>query len=279
MRGELNQSAAAVGAVCLGCLYPHLEMGDTTATVHSASGGAHATGGATSASGGATGTNVPVATGGSTSVCTPKRATGAPALIDNLTDSSDAILTNDGRLGYWFTYNDGTGAQTPVPYVVSQQPFTATNGQACTSGSGFKTWGAGMGLSFNTSVDGQTLCTYDASRFQGVTFTLSGQVTSGQLRLIVKMAATTPPQYGGTCVPPAGTSVSSYCDSQYNIKLAPTATPQFVQVKFSQLAQDSWGLRATWDPTTLIGLNWEVSLASSTDATFSNVCVDDVSFF
>jgi hypothetical protein len=265
MSQKLRGLGAAASLICLGCLYPNLEMGSPAASAAGGKGGTTGKGGSPA--------------GGGPTACTSKRATGSPTLIDDLNDNSDEILNNDGRFGYWFTYNDGTGTQIPAPFDFTGIPFAPTNGKACHSGSGFSTWGAGMGLSLNTNYGGHTMCTYDASVFHGVSFTLSGSVTSGAAMFIVKLASVTPPEYGGTCTPPSGTSVSSYCDDHFQTPIAPTTTPQVVQVQFTHLAQSSWGLLTTWDPTTILALQWVVANGSSSPAAFSDFCVDNVSFF
>ena len=68
--------------------------------------------------------------------CSDYVAKGSPGLVDDLNDGNGYILENDGRSGGWYTYNDGTGIQTPAgappgpPYVCEPETFAPTNGQA-----------------------------------------------------------------------------------------------------------------------------------------------------
>jgi len=56
-------------------------------------------------------------------LCSDVVAKGSPGLVDDLNDGDGYIFNNDGRRGVWYTYNDGTGNQTPAgtppgpPYV------------------------------------------------------------------------------------------------------------------------------------------------------------------
>jgi hypothetical protein len=189
-------------------------------------------------------------------------------------------LTNDGRHGYWFTFNDGTGTETPVPYSKSRVPFAPTGGKACASGSGFTSWGADMGVSLNQPPGFDPACHYDASAYSGVTFMLSGAVQSGSLRFFVTTASTTAVADGGTC------PCTATCNDHYTISLdAPTATPRKVIVDFAQLRQRGWGTAVTWNPAEVLTLVWQIDTPSSqgtnagASANFTNLCVDDLEFF
>jgi len=41
--------------------------------------------------------------------CTPSEASGLTPLIDNMADGDTGIIPQDGRMGGWYTYGDGTG--------------------------------------------------------------------------------------------------------------------------------------------------------------------------
>jgi hypothetical protein len=110
-------------------------VGTTTAP---GAGGVVAAGGGIA---GAPGTGGVASTGGATA-CVPTKATGLHPLIDNMADGDGAILQQDGRSGGWFTFNDGSGSQQPADAAA----LAITPGWICTSGSGFTTWGAGLGV-------------------------------------------------------------------------------------------------------------------------------------
>jgi hypothetical protein len=207
---------------------------------------------------------------------------GLAPLVDDLTDGDAAILPNEGRTGYWFPYNDATvgATQTPPSWnaATCTGGVTPISGQVCTSGSGFASWGAGIGI-FLDAVGGQPPCSYDASVYSGVSFTLSGSVSMGYLRFNVMTAATSTPDNGGTC------SASSGCEDHYGISFRPSAIPQTIRLYFSDLTQEPWGLAFSWNPTKIIGFHWEVKVdyynyyGPASPVVFSNVCIDNVAFF
>ena len=62
-------------------------------------------------SGGGLSTGGTVGTGGATD-CTPSKASGLTPLIDNMADGDTGIIAQDGRMGGWYTYGDGTGTSS-----------------------------------------------------------------------------------------------------------------------------------------------------------------------
>ena len=61
-----------------------------------------------------TSTTSPTSTSG---LPNPPGVTEIPSLdlVDNFEDSNNGIYETEGRRGYWYTYNDGTGSQEPQP--------------------------------------------------------------------------------------------------------------------------------------------------------------------
>jgi hypothetical protein len=149
----------------------------------------------------------------------------------------------------------------------------------CTSGKGFSSWGAGMGVNINSGTSAIP-CLYDASVFSGISFALSGSVASGYLRFYVVTAGTTSTAYGGTCT--SGTS----CNDYFGIALLPnTSTPVTVKVPFTLLAQEGWGAAVKWDPTQILGIQLQVRVdhnnlfGPATPVDYSNICVENITFF
>ena len=220
-------------------------------------------------------------------VCVNRVATGSPKLIDDFSHVDIALPANDGRSGNWYIYNDGTvgATQTPSPYnstTCTGGPIPI-DGQMCTSGSGFSTWGTGTGVNLNSGGSLQP-CPYDVSMFTGISFSISGYVTSGYMRFQVTTSATTPTEYGGTCTSTAGGA--NGCDDHYSIAFVPhTSSPVAMNVPFSLLAQEGWGATAKWNPKEVLAIQWQEMVDSNnlfgqaTPVDYSNICVDNVTFF
>lgn len=251
-------------------------LGGVTGSGGGAAGAAGAAGsGAGGVSGGTSGTSC--LAGVDAGVCSPVKATGSPGLIGIRVSpafpSGSEILANDGRIGFWYTYNDGQGTQTPVPWSAATCTggFTQTNSQACTSGSGFGIYGAGMGFNLNAPLLAQP-CTYDATVYSGISFTLSGTVSVGYLRFEVATSDTASVANGGTC-----TGVG--CDNHFGVDLTPTSTPTTVTLFFGDMSQENWGDVSSFNLANLIGVHWGIKLSSTSPVAFSDICVDNVTFF
>jgi hypothetical protein len=133
--------------------------------------------------------------------CTKIRATGAAPLIDDFEAGKGQILGNDGRGGWWFSYDDGTDGQL----LREQVGLSADEGTgralhvAC---SGFTSWGAGFGVNLHAASTAVRGCVYDASAYAGVRVRARRR---GRLRMSLGDQAHTPTASGGTCTRP-GTS-------------------------------------------------------------------------
>jgi hypothetical protein len=188
------------------------------------------------------------------------------------------IAPNDGRQGVWYTFNDGLGTQTPLALSTSCTPPLPIGGQMCTSGSGFTSWGAGLGLTLD-SAQNCSAGLYDASAYTGVSFTASGTVQSGYFRFAIPTAATEIPGLGGTC------PSTAKCSDYYGVDLTPTATPQTFTYYFSNLRQEGWGSPVAWNPAQMLTLEWTVKVEYDVlgdplgPANFSNICISDLTFF
>jgi hypothetical protein len=236
-------------------------------------GGAASTGGSTSTGGvssaGATTGGGSSAGGGPICDFIPQAA-GLSPLIDDMEDGDGYIVPLEGRSGTWFTYNDGTpsGSQFPFPGQAFSMQYAGDSqvGKfvANTSGVGFDTWGAGMGLVLNAG------CPYDASVYRGVRFYAKAEQAMS-VRLIIATRATSPPEAGGTCLA-HGTFA---CYDAFQIPLMLGTAWQEERVLFTQLAQQGWGVPAAFDASTVIGINFQTI---DTDTPFS-YSVDSVSFY
>jgi len=244
--------------------------GGGTGGSSTSTGGAEAnTGGAATGMGGATGS------GGApqTNDCTDQEtaSTGADPLIDDLETLAEdgspggdnAIPEVDGRLGYWYTYNDATpgATQEPVGDFVPTADGYNSSYSAMTSGADFAEWGAGVGVNFNTV--GDIGCPYDASVYMGISLCVKG---TGSASVRITTAATTPVAEGGQCT-------GDGCYDHFATSIALTADWACHEIRWADLSQGGWGTTATFDPATLIA--FQVQFSQNT--TFE-IYIDDLTF-
>ncbi|HEY0464268.1 MAG TPA: hypothetical protein VGC79_08670 [Polyangiaceae bacterium] len=240
-------------------------------------------GGATTSFGGRPGTGAAgtaTGAGGTPTAGGCKAAVGIAAekLIDDLEDGDGTISGAGSRVGYWYTYNDGTGTQTPAPKApfLGVAPGNTTGTPklaAVTSGTVFTTYGAGMGFDFNNN--GKS-CPYDASAYMGIKFWAkanAGNMAMMKLTAMVKIPATTPTTAdGGTC--------AAMCEDHYALTPAPTLTTTWTQytITFANkatFAQGGFGTAVpTFDKSKILAMQFQV--AKSVKFDFS---VDDITFF
>ena len=211
---------------------------------------------------------------------TPPTDTGTPptdtggsctvAMIDDMELGLSGIGKACGRLGFWYTYNDGTTGATQTPSAgTSFLPETIPGGRgtstkaAHTSGSGFTTWGAGMAFDLNNAGGTATKGTYSAAGFSGITFYAKASA-SLPLRVNVSTSSTDP--VGGIC---SGAKCNDHFGSSITLSTAWTA----YTLTFKDIKQQGWGTPATFDATKLVGLQFQVDKGTTFD-----FWVDDVAF-
>jgi|GEM_PF-6701458 len=208
-------------------------------------------------------------------------ATVDDGLLDDFEDGDGRIANIAGRSGAWFTFNDGTGTQTPAPMspIVPEIDPHSTNFFLRTTGDGFASqnvnpaaFGAGVGADLLEVGGGPA--PYDASKYGGIAFTysLSSVSYGAQLRLNVGTSATTPVEFGGTC------TSGCYDDFGFTFQYAYGGQES---VAFSQLAQLGFGTPATFDPATILMVKWQISFPNPyyyppTTNSF-NFTLDDIS--
>jgi hypothetical protein len=250
---------------------PNGNAGGTPAPV----GGQVGNGGSAPASG--MGGSQPVGTGGGTSGSTsaggqtsggagPGSVSISPDnMIDDLEDNDGSILLLGSRVGAWYTYHDATagGMQTPEMGIafVPQDCGRASVKCARTTGSGFADYGAGFGFDFNNT--GSAKGIYDVGSFTGIAFWAKGT----PFRLKVLTSATVPAAEGGSCA-------TTKCSDNFGTAIAANADYQQFVVPFSSLTQEGWGDKATFDPKTVIGVQFQVKA----NVTF-DISIDDVGLY
>jgi hypothetical protein len=186
-------------------------------------------------------------------------------MIDNMEAGTGQILMQQGRSGSWFTYNDKTpgATQTPMPGGIAL-PALIPGGTPCdmraahTFGSGFTTWGAGIGFTLlNTKP-------YDASMHQGIKFSARG--ASEIVRVNFPTSATEAVAYGGACV--------QQCEDHFGMDITPTSAWQGFTIPFANLGQLGWGAPAMFNPKKLIAVELLISPTPMFD-----LWIDDISFY
>jgi hypothetical protein len=187
-------------------------------------------------------------------------------LIDDFEDGTGQIAPLGGRNGGWFTFNDGTGTQTPAPGtpVLPVILDTSANYLLRTTGSGFDflgttlpdgttAYGAGVGTTLLNGSSGAL--PYDASSYSGVTFDISLQSTSPYYLIVsflVATSATTPVEFGGTC--------TSGCGDDFGFVGYFFNSPYLYSYSFpwSNLTQQGFGTPVAFDPSTILSIKWIV---------------------
>src|SRR6478609_1335218 len=161
------------------------------------------------------------------------------ALIDDMEDESGHICFGAGRVGVWYSFNDGTlsavqwPAEAPPGTPIATSLIPGGRGASAhgihTYGSGFWGWGSGVGVDLN--FDGATYHVYDATHYQGVQFWARGGDANGELRFRVGTASTTALKYGGTC----GSTLDAECAGPAGTSLKVGAEWRQFTVSFGEL--------------------------------------------
>ena len=222
-------------------------------------------------SGAATFGGGPPSSSGGSATCVPGATKATAGLIDNMEDGDNAIGLAPPFAGYWYVYNDGTStSQMPPKDVGGANPFygkapgsaMSPKFAACTSGSGFTQWGAGIG--FNLMDIAGKACPIDASGVTGLKFQAKG---TGSVRLQVSSAPTATPMNGGTCAAATG------CDYHANETLMLNAsTWTEVTVPFAMLEP---GVTA-FDARTMLAIQFQ---AYGSPVPAFDFCIDDLAFY
>jgi hypothetical protein len=188
----------------------------------------------------------------------------AANLIDDMAAGTPAILMQGGRVGSWYTYNDGTGSQIPstttpcVPAGLGGGYCGSSNAQH-TQGSGFTTWGAGLGFDFDNTGSG-TRHAYDVSGLTGIAFQATGPTT---LRFMVTEMATTPTAQGGSC--------TTNCSDAHGVAISLGSGWAQHVIPFSSLTQVGWWTPASFAPSTALSVQFQVAQGQSFDFSITDI--------
>jgi polyhydroxybutyrate depolymerase len=119
--------------------------------------------------------------------CASAVATGQAPMIANFDDGSERVLSNEGRGGIWFSYDDATNGE-----------FThaVDNGALHVTSDAWTGWGAGFGFSIGPWLPDGQRCFYNAEKYAGVRFRAKGK---GRIRPLVVTQDNLPVTEGGAC--------------------------------------------------------------------------------
>jgi hypothetical protein len=101
-------------------------------------------------------TTTELAAAGNGVQCLSVRAAGSSGTIDDFEINPGRMASSEGRGGYWFSYDDGTGGK-----LVREEISDSTRVLHVKS-SGFTNWGAGFGASFIPSTSLAHACADEA---------------------------------------------------------------------------------------------------------------------
>jgi hypothetical protein len=231
-------------------------------------------GGGTSALAGSGGVNARAGAGGVGGPA-PAGASGAAgtacgALIDDMETGDGHICQGDGRQGVWYAFNDGAVGSTQwpaptapgTPIAVSASTLPGSRFALHTYGRGFSLW-AGIGTDLD--YDGATYRSYDARRFDGVTFWARSDL-SNIVEVRLSTPTTTETQWGGSCP-------MEPCPMPLSFSFALTPAWTHYEVAFNDFGDSLYG------PTLEVHalLNLQFSPRPAVDA--FDFWIDDVSFY
>lgn len=212
------------------------------------------------------------------------------SLIDDFEDGDGDLVAIGGRNGAWFTFNDGSGVQTPAPdtEIVPQVLDASADLVLHSTGEGFSparllpdgsfAFGAGVGAILSVDPTTDEAVPYDASGYAGLGFSFAISFPSStpvQLSFLVGTSATTPVEDGGTC--------TEGCFDDFGVVGSIPFSPFTFSgvLPFEALTQGGFGTPATFDPATILSLKWIIAfpdVGQPASANQFDFQLDDVAF-
>jgi hypothetical protein len=172
---------------------------------------------------------------------------------------NNIALVNIDPAGSWFMFNDGSESGTMTPPSTGDFTTAVIDGVLHTKGSGFKTWGGGVGMNF---VGNPMLTPVDVSGFKGIRFKASG---TGWVHVGLATVIT---------LPEFEICKGQACYDHYMVDVQLSKEPKVYEYTWKQLRQIGFGSpRAKLDPKTVVGLNFTSKGPVAWDFT-----LDDVGF-
>jgi len=190
---------------------------------------------------------------------------GTELLIDGMEHGGDGI-SGAGFSGHWYLFNDQTdgGVETPYPFTMTSLDVANAGLPASTQavhavGTGFSSWGVGVGFSIGAPAGGK----YNASAYTGITFW--ARVGAGAATHITVSTFDTRAEVG--CVK---------CNDQPVTSFDATTAWQKIRLPFNQFRQIGFGdpQFGVYDPKGFGGAQFYIGGGAKLD-----VWVDDVAFY
>lgn len=231
--------------------------------------------------------------------------TGLPGvvLIDDMEDGSQYVLSDDGRTGLWYTYNDGSvnavhepALGFPMYRVLSQDgapqpgavfpprpcgggleaPFFANETPedcefvARSWGTGQRGWGAGVGLDLNGEAGAKN--PIDASAFAGIGFYAIGSIRNGALRVNVQDVRTTPESAAAADrrqIPRCTDEPTSRCNDHFGtvVEVVPDAW-RWIEIPFACMTPGGWGFPGSGEVlrSAVVGIQFQITGGDPADS-------------
>ena len=230
--------------------------------------------------------------------------TGIPgvALIDDMEDGSQYLLSDNGMTGLWYTYNDASlnavqepslgfpmyrvlsddGAPQPGSAVPprpcgggAEAPFFASETTddcrfvARSWGTGQRGWGAGMGLDLNGEAGEKN--PFDASAYAGIGFFAYGNVRGNALRVNVQDVRTTPESAQAADragIPRCADTPTSRCNDHFGTTVEITNTWKWIEIPFACMQPGGWGFTGNGQflASAVVGVQFQITGGDPTDS-------------
>nr|PZN29140.1 MAG: hypothetical protein DIU78_01065 [Pseudomonadota bacterium] len=206
-------------------------------------------------------------TGGTSSV--------SPLLIDDCEDGDHRIVLQDGRNGYWATFDDLTGGTVFPPVGASDGfmsrtiPNTGTGEYAVYFAANGHQLGAGVGFELVSGKEPYSLA-YD---YAGIAF--GARAVKAPLTIHVRLPVVATVVEGGLCTPPPAPADTS-CFDHFFVEVDLTTSWKTYTVYWDDpdLIQGGWGYPAgEFDPREIVAIEWFIPTPSGAE-----IWIDDVRF-
>ena len=188
------------------------------------------------------------------------------SLVDDMEANVSSIPQLEGRVGYWYTFNDGQGGmQLPAPNGpflpdLCSGGFPGSARARRTHGSAFSGY-AGFGFDLNNRAGKREV--YDASAYGGIVLWVRSSVN---VRVLFPTRATAPTTEGGDC--------TSNCNDSFGFDLGVSQQWTQQSVSFATLQQHGVPTAGAFDPKALLGIAFSIPAGTDFD-----VWVDEIGFY
>lgn len=196
-------------------------------------------------------------------------------IIDDFEDSDVAIAAIEGRVGYWYSYNENDARpRMPTSSVVTDGASAVIHATGSHQGGvALDAAYGGLGVDLNNpdpSSEGPKSAArepYDASAWDGFQFRIRGGGSTKSIRFEIVTTQVATQVEGGDCN-------GDGCFDAFGMDVPLETSWTTVKVPFSSVVQEGWGAQKTFEPSAILGVAFEDLTTSDWD--FS---VDDLAFY